>query len=455
MELQFGLGTYEHRAKPLAQIQQNCYLEQNPLNSKSLITLLGSYGIDDFATPGNGPLRGGKVVKAVPYVVSGTALFSIDSAGVSTSLGTIPNLDRVSIAGDSNNVMVVTAGDGYVYDGSTVSKITDADFPGADWVEYLDTRFVIGINGTVYLSDSGAPKDWQALQFITAEGSADDIVGGIVEKRELFIGGTDTFEVWATSTAVVPIDRVASGFIEIGLIAKFALTKIDNTIFAVATDFTVRRFEGYTPIVISTPAVSQMIEDLADKSTIYLTGWSEGGHIFIGMTSDEWTTVFDTSTQLWHTRKSATKDYWKPLFILNAFDKYLVADRDSNKLGKLGGSVFADWGDPLILVATVQVVHAQNRRIASSGLELIFQAGVGLTTGQGSNPVVGMRQSFDDGNTWTDERLRFLGKIGKYRQRAYWSRMGQARTRQIEYQISDPVRRSLLYANLDVEVGDR
>ena len=106
-------------------------------------------------------------------------------------------------------------------------------------------------------------------------------------------------------------------------------------------------------------------------------------------------------------------------------------------------------------MATVQVVHAQNRRIASSGLELIFQAGVGLTTGQGSNPVVGMRQSFDDGNTWTDERLRFLGKIGKYRQRAYWSRMGQARTRQIEFQISDPVRRSLLYANLDVEVGEQ
>lgn len=454
MRLQFGLGAYDHRAKPLTQIMQNCYLEQNPLNSKNPIILLGSYGIDDFATPGNGPLRGGKVVRGVPYVVSGTKLYSVGAPGTTIELGDIPNLDRVGMAGDTNNVMVVTNQDGYVWDGSTVTQITDADFPGADWVEYLDTRFVIGINGTVYLSDSGAPKNWQALQFITAEGNPDDIVGGIVEKRELFVGGTETFEVWATSTSTVPIDRVASGFVEVGLLAKFGLTKADNTVFAVCTDFTVRRFEGYTPLVISSPAVSQMIEDLVNKSSIYLSSFTEGGHIFIMLSSDEWTLLYDASTQLWGTRKSATTAYWAPFFVLNAHNKYLVGDRDSNKLGQLSGNIFADWGNPLIMLATCQPIHAENRRITASGLELIFQRGVGLTTGQGSNPVVGMRQSFDDANTWTNQRLRFLGKIGKYKQRAHWPRMGQARTRIIEYSISDPVRRNLVYANIDIEIGE-
>jgi len=453
MRLQFGLGTYEHRASPLVMIQQNCLLEQNPLNSKNPITLLGSYGVDDFATPGTGPLRGGRTIKAVPYVVSGNELHSINSAGAATLLGTIPNSDRVSLAGDGTNVMVVTEQDGFVWDGTTVAQITDADFPGADWVDYLDTRFVIGINGQVYLSDSLAPKDWQALQFITTEAAPDDIVGGIVEKRELFLGGTESFEIWATSTSTVPIDRVASGFIEVGLMSKFALTKTDNTVFCIATDATVRRFEGYTPVVVSTPAVTQMIEDLVNKESLYMTSFSEGGHSLLAIGSDEWTLVLDLSTQLWHTRISQGFPYWKPLFALSAFNKYLVADQNTNKLGQLDGNKFADWGDPLIMKSTCQPVHAENRVITGGDLELIFQAGVGLTTGQGSNPVVGMRQSFDDGNTWTNERLRFLGKIGRYKERVVWSRMGQARNRIIEYQISDPVRRSLMYSNLDIEVG--
>ena len=141
-------------------------------------------------------------------------------------------------------------------------------------------------------------------------------------------------------------------------------------------------------------------------------------------------------------------------FALNAFNKYLVGDQDSNKLGQLNGSMFADWGDPLVMKATCQPVHSENRPIFASGLEMIFQAGVGLTTGQGSNPVVGMRQSFDDGNTWTNQRLRFMGKIGEYGRRVNWSRMGRARNRLIELEISDPVRRSLLYSNLKIEVGD-
>ncbi len=455
MELQFGLGTYNHRAKPLSMIQQNCYLEQNPLNSKNLITLLGCYGVDDFATPGNGPLRGGRVIKGIPYVVSGMELYSLTSTGAATLLGTIPNLDRVSIAGDGNNVMVVTKQDGYVWDGSSVTQITDVDFPGADWVDYLDTYFVIGINGTVYLSDSLDPTSWNALQFASAEASPDDIVGGIVEKRELFLGGRRSFKDWATSTPTVPIDRVASGFIEIGLMSKFALTKADNTVFFVATDSTVRRFDGYTPVIVSKPAITQMIEDLADKSTLYMTPFSEGGHNCLALSSNEWTLVFDLSTQLWYTRKSAGVAYWKPFFALNVFDKYLVGDRDSNALGQLNGNIFTDWGNALTMIATCQVVHTGNRRITASGLELIFQAGVGLTTGQGSNPVVGMRQSFDDGNTWLNQRFRHLGKIGQYRQRAYWPSLGQARSRNIEYQISDPVRRSLIYSNLNVEVGEQ
>jgi hypothetical protein len=66
-----------------------------------------------------------------------------------------------------------------------------------------------------------------------------------------------------------------------------------------------------------------------------------------------------------------------------------------------------------------------------------------------------MRQSFDGGKTWTNERWRGMGKAGEYGARAIWSRMGRANDRVIEFSISDPVRRALSYAKLrDAEVGE-
>src|SRR5690606_1848127 len=110
------------------------------------------------------------------------------SSGTATSLGTIPNLDDVTMMGDGTNIVVVTNTDGYVYDGSSVSQITDPDFPGADWVLYFDGYAVIAEpnSGRIYIAGPLDPENWNALDFATAEGAPDDILWGVVDHRELF-----------------------------------------------------------------------------------------------------------------------------------------------------------------------------------------------------------------------------------------------------------------------------
>lgn len=458
MRVQFGLGAYEHRSKKVGhQLLTNCYLEQEPQGTTNPIALLGSYGVAEFATPGNGPLRGGLVVNNMTYVMSGEGLYSVDSDGTAILLGTIPNLDRVTMAGDGSNIMVVTERDGYVWNGTSVSQITDPDFPGADWVRYLDTYFVIGINGQIYISDNLDPTSWNALDFATAESAPDDIVMGLVEKRELFLGGRETFEVWYNDgSSDFPLQRTGSGNSEVGLLAKYSLAKYDNRLFFVATDCTVRYMDGYTPLIISKPDVAQMIEDLtpAERADIYGLTWTEGGHLFYAITSAHWTAVYDTLTQEWYRRKSHGYDNWRALFVLDAGrGRMLVADRESNKLGLLSPSTFTEWGDEMEMIGTAQVRHQGNARTVASRLELVFESGVGTATGQGAAPVVGLRQSFDGGSTWGSQRFRSLGLTGEYENRAVWNRLGQARHRLIEFQIADPVRRSLLYSEMDEEVG--
>lgn len=88
-----------------------------------------------------------------------------------------------------------------------------------------------------------------------------------------------------------------------------------------------------------------------------------------------------------------------------------------------------------------------------SRFELILQAGVGLSTGQGSDPVVMFRLSRDGGQTWDDELQMSMGKQGEYERRAFLNRLGRARNPVIEISSSDPVFVSWIMATMDVQDG--
>ena len=123
--LQFGFDAFEHRSKSIAaQRIINSYLEKTTDNASNQIALIGSYGIEDFAEIGEGPMRGGKVVNGIPYVVSGTALYMVKEDRTSMLLGSIPGNDLVTMAGDGNNLAVCAAGWLYVYDGTSVTPVS-------------------------------------------------------------------------------------------------------------------------------------------------------------------------------------------------------------------------------------------------------------------------------------------------------------------------------------------
>jgi hypothetical protein len=65
-----------------------------------------------------------------------------------------------------------------------------------------------------------------------------------------------------------------------------------------------------------------------------------------------------------------------------------------------------------------------------------------------------LRWSNDGGSTWSNEHWRTIGKIGRYRDRAIWRRLGMARDRVFEVSISDPVRAVVISAELRTSSGD-
>jgi len=98
------------------------------------------------------------------------------------------------------------------------------------------------------------------------------------------------------------------------------------------------------------------------------------------------------------------------------------------------------------------VAH-ENKRVFYRSFELDLERGVGLATGQGSDPIIMLRLSRDGGHTWGEPQLMSAGALGAYTQRVIARRLGQARDTVFEVTVSDPVAWSLVQAWLDLEAG--
>ena len=93
----------------------------------------------------------------------------------------------------------------------------------------------------------------------------------------------------------------------------------------------------------------------------------------------------------------------------------------------------------------------EQRRRTIHRVQLDLESGLGLTTGQGSDPVVMLRVSRDGGHTWGYEKRASAGTIGAYTRRAQWHQFGQARQFCFEFVFSDPIPWRLAAVYVDAE----
>lgn len=453
MLIRFGTGSYQHRSLPLsAQRMVNCYLEIAPPAAKSPVSVVSSYGIAPWSTLGadataGGAIRGGTVVNGYPYVVAGNALYRLNADRTGTNLGAIATSDLVTVAGDGTNIAVASAGNLYLYNGSTVSLVSDPDFPGASWVGFLDGYIpVIEPNsGRIWINETPyVPTNWNALDFVTAEGAPDDLLWAVISHRELYAFGRETIEVlYNSGDADSPLKRTDSGFIETGIMSAGAAAKADNGIYLLGNDCIAYRLSGYALERVSSHAMEQTVEDYEDKNCRVMP-FTEGGHKMVAYHFAEGTWIYDISTQLWHERQSSGHTRWRPQIALQAFNRVLVGDYSSNRMGYLDSDTFEEWGSPLRMACTAPAISDEGRMIFHASLELQFEQGVGtLNT---TSPQVMLDWSDDGGRTWSSEHWRSLGAMGAFKTRAIWRCMGAARDRVPRFAITDKVRRTLIQA---------
>lgn len=441
--------------------------------SKSVAALYGTPGLRLWCTLPTNAVRGLlRFSESVLIAVAGATVYSVTTAGVATAVGTInAGTTPVSMASNGIDVMIVTGPVGYVYRPSTsaFSTITDPDFAGADVVQFLDGYFVMNKpnTGQFYITQLyGTLID--GLDFATAEGSPDLLVSLLVDHRELWLFGEVSTEIWFNSgNSDFPFERNQGAFLEVGCAAKYSPAKMDNVVYWLGRDGSgqgiVYRAQGYQPQRVSDYGVEYALGQMSRIDDAIGYSYQQEGHHFyvLSFPTAGQTWVFDANTSMWHERaywspEEAVFDRHRSNCVAPFAGKVIVGDWEDGRLYSFDMDYFTDDGDTIRRVRSCPHLSADLRLQYFSSMQVDIEAGVGLSASSGEpgeNPQAMLDWSDDGGHTWSNEHWASMGKLGDYRRRLKWRRLGRSEDRVFRLTITDPVKVAIIGATAEVTVG--
>lgn len=457
--IRFATQSYKSASLPLsAQDCVNFYAERQPKDAKSDIAVFGCPGIVDFASCGVGPVRGFHVMGETLYVVSGGFLWRVDDDGDTTQLGgQVSGSGQVSMDDNGTQVEIVNGTNGYIYDATGGFRlITDSDFHAASTVTYADSFFVLPRDGTseFFISD---PLDGTSYSdfFANAEWKSDNIRAVVNHLERLNVFGTRSIEFWGvTGDANFPYRPLKGAGLERGIIGAHAWTTDDDSIVFVDNKRQAFRI-GQGQGVISHPAVTQAWQKYQVASDAIAFSFTFDGHVFnyITFPTQGVTWGFDKTSGLIHRRESWDANNqsigrWRINCAVEVYGKVLVGDCLSGKVGALDRDAYTEWGNTIRGLLVAPPLHGNGRRVFMPRLELDIETGVGLASGQGSDPQIMLDHSDDGGRTFSTPQLwQSMGEAGEYRKRLAWRKLGSfPDSRTLRIQVTDPVRRTLIAA---------
>lgn len=451
-EVPFAFEFYQSRVLPWqAQRVVNLYAEMGSQGAKTSTALIGTPGLVQFANVGNGPIRGMHNMRGVLFVVSGTDLFKVDTNGASTNLGTIGGLKPVIMDDNGTQVAIASEGNGFTATTATVTAIADADFTASpDSVTFMDSFFVWNFGDTMQSSAALDGTAYDALDIAKMDYDPDDGVRVFRDHDQLIVFGTDSTEIWYNAgLPEFPFAPLPGTSMEAGLVAKDSVAKVDNSLLWLGRDerggLTVWKLAGGRPVRVSTHAIEKLMEDATDIADARAFSYREEGHIFYVLTlPQQFTVVWDAATGFWHERETFGSDSWRAQNYVSAFNKNLVGDSSSGQIFQLDLDLFTEAGTTIERIATTPPIQASADYMRHSYLRIDFEAGVGLTTGQGSDPQCMMSFSDDGGKTFSNELFSSIGKIGEHEHITFWNGLGKARNRLYRVRVTDPVKVAIM-----------
>lgn len=425
---------------------------------------------------GDGPIRGMFEVRDKLYVASANKFYSVDSLKNSTALGTITGaLSSVRIdanGADSNEVVVLSDKDGYVWNtsSSVFTQITSANFDADVGIASLDQRMYFNQPGSnIFFGSAVADAlTYPALSRASAEENPDEIKYVVSPKANLWVMGKRILEYWkpiSDQSGIFPIRRVNGASISRGVLASRSVVVWEDKVIWLADDKTLRSLTTRATDMrkISSLAFEQALQGDGtarlpgylnpDDAEAFFLDLPHSKQYVITFPTARVTWVYDFATGLMHKKSSDGLGKWRGGSSALFADKVLVGDALTNNIWELSKTQDAN-DNPQEFVLTTPPVFGSKGAIFITEMELIAEIGVGPGIVDPTEILV--EYSKDGGRTFKNyPNLRF-GVIGDNKHRILARSFGRVKRHDefvLRFRVPDPTRVRLYELWVDIEEG--
>jgi len=466
----FGVGLKSQSPAITAQKRINCYVDIRQENDKTNYALIGRPGLRPFVTTlGANPTRGMWAVNTLSqpllFVVQSNVLYSINNAGVTSSIGLIATSSgNVSMADDGTNLVLVDGTNGWYYNMVTpgaLTQIIDGNFTTTpSTVTWQDTYFIVTSAATnqFQLSDGANPATWPAVN-INFTGSAPGALrAGMADHSVLALFGDVYSEFWQdTGSPGFPYAAIPGSSQEFGLASPWSLAKFDNSLVGLFRNkmggVNVSRMAGFSLNRLSTSDVEQILSPASNLANGQGYAFMTAGHplYVINLPDAEITLVYDGLSGIWSQFSTYGHGHFTGIKFARFVDRLCVAEHHSGDILEFDEDTYDDNGDPLSMEVWSKHIWNDDKYIGISRVQIDTEAGIGTATGQGSAPVMDLQVSKDGGNSFFSVGYSSMGPVGEYTTRTVWNSLGAARDWILKLVVTDPVKRIITGATAELQ----
>lgn len=458
----FGLGINATSPTVSAQRRLNCFYEFQPDGDKTKVSIYGTPGLTLFTSAlGETPIRGWIEIGNMIYIAHRATLWSMDNAKTLTNLGSLnTTTGYVDMSYDGTLILIVDGTNGYTFtiSGSTFAQISDAQFPnGANTCDWLGSQFIVDAgdgSDSFFVSPDGT--SWDAGDFSTAESQPDGIVRVFTDHGEVLLFGEKTIEPWGIVESLdFPFAPIKGSIAEMGLAARWSLCKFNDGVAFLGRNIQgqvqLYYLRGYTPLKISSQQFDSVISGYSGVESATGFSFMDRGHPMYQINFPEpgksWR--YDASTNdIFEVAYDVDEERHRANMQLEFLGRTFVADYENGNIYILDADTYTDNGTYIARELRSRHIFDRNEPLIVNELYVDFETGVGLISGQGSDPQAMLQISKDNGHTWGNELWTTLGAIGTYLTRAHWRRLGVAYDWVFKLRVTDPVKFVVTFAAL-------
>jgi hypothetical protein len=423
-----GAGLKSKSVAVSAQRRVNCYLEPQKDHDKTSLAVYGTPGLTKVLDEGALVYRGGITLGTSLYVSRGNIFEEVSNAFSVTDRNSASRLTtssgRMSFATNETSMVMVDGTNGYTFDTSTntFAQIGSAMFASPKTATYQDGYYLASFDETgtnkkrCQISADGTT--WNALDYRAIDTTPGALIRTLSFKGEVNQFADKGIEFWAyTGDPVFPFQPIRGSTLPIGLAARWSVGVGTDSLFFLGIDRSasgpqVYELNGHQIRSISTPDLSDVIAGYGTfgDATGYVFGLDEHDFFVLSFPSAGKTWMYDAYSSdllgmpVWSELQSGNGERHKSDLAFNLVNKGYVSDYAAGILYRIDPDVYTDNGVTSVFELDTRHFFKDYDRVIVDELVAEFEKGVGLATGQGSDPQVMIQISRDGGETWGAER---------------------------------------------------